>query len=118
MRKIIFKGKRVDNGEWVEGSLLVTKYNTFIIPYHDETIQSVNNISVISETIGQFTGFLDKNGRVWEGKITLEIVGVGIGIAEIVMHKGCWNIFEETQGYYLLSEALGNQNIIISNIHN
>jgi uncharacterized phage protein (TIGR01671 family) len=67
-REILFRGKRADNGKWVEGSLIVTVLNTYIVPFHDDTIISQRAYSVIPETVGQFTGLHDKNGnKVFEG---------------------------------------------------
>ena len=72
MRQIIFKAKRVDNCEWVDGSLLTTKYNSYIIPMHDESVEAVSNISVIPETVSQYTGLKDKNGKmIFEGDVVL-----------------------------------------------
>lgn len=67
-REILFRGKRIDGGEWIEGSLLVTKFNTYIIPMYDESIVYQKPISVDSETVGQFTGLTDKNGvKIFDG---------------------------------------------------
>ena len=66
MREILFRGKRTDNGEWVKCS------ETYIrdgdgIWLSDENL---NVVTVIPETVGQYTGLTDKNGvRIFEGDI-------------------------------------------------
>ena len=77
MRTILFRGKRVDNGEWVEGNLIQTGDFSYIVPHikphflqcagyywnnQDKTIKCTS-YRVIPETVGQFTGLLDKNGK-------------------------------------------------------
>ena len=131
IREVIFRGKRADNGEWIEGSLLgidwCDKPSTYSIA--PNTPVSVF-YSVIPETVGQFTGLTDKNGkRIFEGDIlksTIKIIDyadVGfsishydeedIGIVEwrkdgfMIAHKsGTW-----ARSFY------GSENYVIGNMH-
>lgn len=59
MREYLFRGKMIANGKWSEGNLLVTKQGCCITP--DATVLGSYG-AVDPETVGQYTGMVDKHG--------------------------------------------------------
>ena len=86
MREVLFRGKQNENKEWIYGSLIKRNIGCFIVDENNKcALQKCGEFDfcfesklVKSETIGQYTGLTDKNGKkIFEGDILQVITGDG-----------------------------------------
>lgn len=106
MREILFRGKRTDNGEWVEGYYYKAKYcrtngelcDYITVPHLDEYIIPSPKYVVDASTVGQCIGLKDRNGinifegdivkRFWFGKMCIYQIDYDNGFASFIGRAG------------------------------
>ena len=119
MREILFRGKRIDNGEWVAGFYCTNpEWDRKTYGEHHWIISGKNGIKyeVDPSTVGQYTGKVVKTGKVFDGDIGKSIDGIFLV---------CWDDekaafvmrFNEYPYETLYLEEMWDDAEIIGNIH-
>ena len=135
MREILFRGKRIDNDEWVYGSFCMDALEQFnglcgvdgFIRLYDKTKCKMQTHEVDRETVGQYTGLTDKNGkRIFEGDIVQyherQFDGKDVPVRDAVIYEeGGFSVRAYFLNNWLWNSINGNTQLrdveIIGNIH-
>lgn len=124
MREIKFRGKSRKTGEWFYGNLFDkdSRGNT-----HISTTRK-GCMDVDPDTVGQFTGLHDKNGKeIYEGDIVrfddtpYDVYARAYG-GEVVMCRGCWSVKTLFYGHYMYpnlfkDDFADRKTLLLGNIH-
>ena len=126
MREILFRGKRLDNGEWVYGNFCMDSLEQtrglcvldgFIRRYNTDT-KRMEMYEVDRETVGQYTGLVDKNGRrIFEGDIVKSIETKETGVVQFFPEHSAfmvWCKFSNEVGFLYECTSIAE---VIGNIH-
>lgn len=107
MREILFKAKRIDNGEWIEGYYTERNGKTFIgidISIYSDMFEVfctpvIRWFEVNQETLCQFTGLCDKNeNKIWEN----DIIKYHFGEIYAPIKYGCYqNCFDSQKAEHI-----------------
>ena len=124
MREILFKAKRLYNGEWVEGHYIPIEENAYIVVEASTECMDAENTDfyavewyqVDPDTVCQFTGPTDKNGKkIFEGDICKHRSNYSgdFIISVVTFTDGQFLVMADNNSGFNLSEKLE----VIGNIH-
>lgn len=109
MREILYRAKRSNNEEWVEGCYIVDEMDTnkvyigYIFGSDGRQPHDVDVILVDPETVCQYTGLTDKNGRkIFEGDIIKYHFGEDVAPVRFGSYQSCFDSqLTEHCGFYV-----------------
>lgn len=127
MREIKFRGKGINNGEWIEGDLcrgasvpFITYDNDFTVTSScgEKELSSGRFFAVDPETVGEFTGLKDKNGKeIYEGDIIFDRVDECLGEIKYSEKDGMFVLYTSDKELYDFADIDSKDFEVIGNTH-
>ena len=103
MREILFKAKQIDNGEWIEGCLVIDHSRSNLFEYRMQPVESgvLYTPPIYPETLCQFTGLCDKYGnKIWENDIVKTVSDIYTPV-KFGLYTTGFALEECNQGFYV-----------------
>lgn len=127
MREILFRGKRIDNGKWIEGLYCQRKEKVFggirtrymiVVPTVD-SISGARWIAIDLATAGQYTGLTDKNGKkIFEGDIVEVQFPSAKAIGKVIFENGNYIVRYTSKMFNSLYYLIEKREVkVVGNIH-
>lgn len=115
MREILFRGKRIDNGEWVYGDLVQSPAHCVVQIYEQDLCG--DNFAVDPSTVGQYTGLTANGKKIFEGDIVRFSTPYCLYTAPIVYQNGVWCADNKREASFTLYSIMKLTPEVIGNIH-